>query len=269
MSNKKIVVFGAAGRMAGAVVRLVAEAPDMTLVGAVDHADCGAIGKDAGLVAGAANLGVAISPDLGSALLGADVLVDFSIAAAFDGMLRAAMHAKVAVVSGTTRLTDESLALIARAAAAIPVLWAPNMSVGVQVLGRLVEQAVAQLGAEYDIEVVEAHHNRKVDAPSGTATFLVEAAQRARPDLNPVFGREGQPGARGDNEIGVFALRGGGVIGDHSVHLVGEADRIEITHRAITRDLFARGAVRAARFVAGRSAGRYDLADVVATAAAS
>jgi 4-hydroxy-tetrahydrodipicolinate reductase len=265
----KVVVFGAAGRMGCEVVRLVAQSEDMSLVGAVDHAGCLALGKDAGLVAGIDDLGVAISPDLGSALLGADLLVDFSIARAFDGMLRTAMHAKVAVVSGTTRLNETSQTLIERAAATIPVLWAPNMSVGVQVLAGLVEQAVKQLGEEYDIEVVEAHHNRKVDAPSGTATFLVEAAQRARDGLRPVFGRDGQPGARGGDEIGVHALRGGGVIGDHSVHIIGESERIEIVHRAVDRGIFARGAVRAARFLANRPAGRYSLADVVAASATS
>jgi 4-hydroxy-tetrahydrodipicolinate reductase len=258
----KVTIHGAGGRMGRAIVRLCDEDPDIDLVGAVDAAGSPHLGKDVGELAGVGTLGVEISADLGSALLGADVLIDFTIADAFDGMLRAATRAGVSVVSGTTRLSDEQQALIEKASEKIAVLWAPNMSVGVQVLAQLVQQAVSQLPG-YDIEVVETHHNKKVDAPSGTATFLVKAARAARDGLEPVHGREGLPGARKPSEIGVHALRGGGVIGDHSVHLVGAFDRIEINHRAMSRDLFAAGAVRAAHFVAGEKTGRYQLSDTL------
>jgi 4-hydroxy-tetrahydrodipicolinate reductase len=136
------------------------------------------------------------------------------------------------------------------------------MSIGVQVLAQLVKQAVTQL-PDYDIEVIEIHHNQKTDAPSGTATLLVTSANNVRTDLERVHGREGQVGARGRHEVGVHAIRGGGVIGDHTVHLLGEFDRLEITHRAMSRELFAAGALRAARFVASRPPGRYSLADVL------
>ena len=251
----KITIFGAGGRMGRTIARLAAEAGDISLVGAVDAPGSPAIGDDIG--------GVQISEDAASALLGADVAIDFTVAAAFAGSLRASMSAGVAFVSGTTRLSADDRALIDKAAGKIGVLWAPNMSVGVQVVAKLIDQAARSLGDAYDIEIVEAHHNKKVDAPSGTATFLLEAAQHARGSAQTVFGREGQVGARGHAEIGVHAIRGGGIVGDHTCHLIGEYDRIEITHRAMSRDLFAEGALRAARFVAGKPAGRYTLADIV------
>jgi 4-hydroxy-tetrahydrodipicolinate reductase len=260
----KIALHGAAGRMGRAIAALVQDDEAMQIVGAVDHHDSAFLGQDIGVLAGIGEIGVAVDPDIGSALLGADVMIDFSIAPAFDGMLRAAMKQGVAVVSGTTRLPPESIALIDKAATKIPVLWAPNMSVGVQVLANVVRKAVAALGADYDVEVVESHHNQKADAPSGTATFLVEAAQDAREGLVPQHGREGQVGKRKPEEIGVHAIRGGGVVGDHTVHLIGEFDRIELTHRAMRRELFASGALRAARFVVGKPAGRYALADLFA-----
>ncbi len=258
----KVTLYGAGGRMGQTLTRLAAEADDLQVVGAVDHHGSALLGRDVGDLAGVGHLGVEVSADLSSALLGADVVIDFSIATAFDAVARAAMAAGVALVSGTTRLGPESQALLERAAEKIPVLWAPNMSVGVHLIGRLLEQAVTALG-DYDIEIVEAHHNQKADAPSGTAMFLLEAAQRARAGTAPVFGREGQVGARAATEIGVHALRGGGVIGDHTVHLIGKFDRIAITHQAISRDLFAAGALSAARFVAGRAPGRYALADTL------
>jgi 4-hydroxy-tetrahydrodipicolinate reductase len=257
-----LAVFGAGGRMGQTVVRLAAEG-GVKLVGAVDAPSSPLLGKDAGDVAGAGHLGVAISADVASSLLGAEVLIDFSTAAAFDGMLRAAMHSGVAVVSGTTRLSSESQAWIDKAAAKIAVLWAPNMSVGVQVLADLVARAVAALG-DYDVEIVEAHHNRKTDAPSGTANFLLQAAVRGRPGLAAVHGREGDSLRRKADEVGLHALRAGGIVGDHSVHLVSEFDRIELSHRAMSRELFAAGALRAARFLRGRPAGKYSLAQVIA-----
>lgn len=258
----KLAIHGASGRMGQTVVRLAAGS-GIEVVGAIDSADSPHLGRDVGELAGAGTMGVAVGADVASGLLGADVVIDFSTAAAVDGLVRAAAHAGVAVVSGTTRLSAESEALLDKVSARIPVLWAPNMSVGVQVLADLVRRAVAVLG-DYDVEIVEAHHNRKTDAPSGTATMLVQAAQRGRMGLRPVHGREGDVGARQPDEIGVHAVRGGGVVGDHSVHLIGEFDRLEITHRAMGRELFAAGALRAARWLAGRPAGRYELDRVIA-----
>ncbi|MBM4377456.1 MAG: 4-hydroxy-tetrahydrodipicolinate reductase [Deltaproteobacteria bacterium] len=263
MTAIKLAIFGATGRMGQTVTRLAAQSRSVTVVGAIDSATSPNLGRDVGEVAGAGTLGVAVGADVASGLLGADVVIDFSTAGAVDALLRSAAHADVAVVSGTTRLSPESLTLLERAATKVPVLWAPNMSLGVHLLAELVRRAVQALG-DYDVEVVEAHHNKKTDAPSGTATFLVQAAERGREGLIPVHGREGDVGARRREEIGVHAVRGGGIVGDHTVHLVGEFDRLELTHRAMSRELFAAGALRAARWIVGRPAGRYELAQVIA-----
>jgi len=261
----RLALYGAGGRMGLAIAKLAAKDDAFTLVGAIDHHGSPHLGRDLGEIAGVGNLGVAIDADAMGGLLGADVVIDFSIAPAFDTILHAAASAGVPLVSGTTRLTEASQRKLEEAAEKLPILWAPNMSVGVQVMAQLVRQAVGQLGLDYDVEIVETHHNRKTDAPSGTATFLQEAAQSVRQELKPVHGREGQVGAREPNEIGVHAVRGGGVIGDHSVHLIGPFDRIEINHRAIGRELFAAGALRAARWLADRrdQPGHYRLADTL------
>ncbi|MSP24258.1 MAG: 4-hydroxy-tetrahydrodipicolinate reductase [Myxococcales bacterium] len=258
----KLCVFGAGGRMGQSIIRLAAESSDVELVGAVELPGSPCVGRDAGELSGARTLGVAVCPDLASGLLGADVLVDFSTAAAFSGMLRIAEQKGVGVVSGTTLLAPADEALIARASERIAVLWAPNMSVGVTLLAELVRRAVLALG-EYDVEIIESHHNKKTDAPSGTATYLQAAAQAARPELRVVHGRSGDVGARAHDELGMHALRGGGIVGDHSVHLVGEFERVELTHRAMGRELFAAGALRAARFLARQPAGRYTLLDML------
>jgi 4-hydroxy-tetrahydrodipicolinate reductase len=201
-----------------------------------------------------------VTEDVAAALLGARVVVDFSLPAAVPELLRLAARQGVAVVSGTTGLTDASI--LERAAQQIPVLWSPNMSLGVQVLADLAAEAARRLGPSFDIEISEVHHRKKIDAPSGTALRLAEAIQKVRP-LRPVTGREGNVGARTSEEIGVFGLRGGDVIGDHTVYLFGPGERIELTHRATTRDLFAEGALRAARWVVSQKPGRYSLADVL------
>ena len=143
------------------------------------------------------------------------------------------------------------------------MLWAPNMSLGVQVLAELVEQAVRRLGPAFDVEIVEVHHRKKIDAPSGTAKRLAQAAKSARPELSELSGREGDVGARKPRELAVMALRGGDVVGDHTVFLFGDGERIELTHRASNRDVFAHGAIRAARYVIGKPAGRYTIKDVL------
>jgi 4-hydroxy-tetrahydrodipicolinate reductase len=173
------------------------------------------------------------------------------------------MRAKVPVVSGTTRLDATCERLLNEAARKIPVLWSPNTSIGVHVLAAIAAYAAKHLGPGFDVEIVETHHRAKIDAPSGTATRLADAIREAREDLDPVFGREGNVGPRSSSEIGVFAVRGGDVIGEHTVHLLGPGERIELTHRATSRDLFARGALRAARFLAGKPPGRYSMADVL------
>ena len=246
--------------MGQAVVRAAIEAGHR-IVGAVDRPGSPAIGKDAGDLAGAGTAGVEVSPDLASGFLGADCAIDFSTADAFAHVVGAAARAKVALVSGTTGVGPEAERALGEASARIPVLWSPNMSIGVHVLAEIVKAAVKSLPG-YDVEIVETHHRAKVDAPSGTAKRLYEAVCEVR-EARQVTGREGKPGARMDDEVAVMALRGGDVIGDHTVHLLGQGERLELTHRATSRELFARGAVRAAEAIAKKAPGRYTMKDVV------
>lgn len=258
----RLALFGATGRMGLTVARLAHAAGDR-LVGAVAAADDPNLGRDIGELAGLGTLGVAVGADAASGLLGAEVVIDFSTARAVSGLLGVAARQKVAVVSGTTNLDAAAKAALEKAAESVPVLWAPNMSLGVQVLAELVTQAVRRLGADYDVEIVEIHHKKKVDSPSGTAKRLAEAAKQVRGGLNEIHGRDGDVGARPADEIGVFGVRGGDVVGDHTVYLLGPGERIELSHRATSRELFAHGALRAARFLAGKPARLYTVADVL------
>jgi 4-hydroxy-tetrahydrodipicolinate reductase len=251
----RIVLWGASGRMGRALQQVLDDDVNTVLAGAVAHEVVPTVVGPRHRV-----------PSTTRALEHGerfDAIIDFTRPDVFLGALAAARDAKAAFVSGTTGLGPEHFAALDDAAREIPVLWEPNMSVGVLVLTRLVEQAVKAMGAGFDVEIVEAHHRRKVDAPSGTALRLGEAAIRARPELAPVHGREGTPGERTPNELGYHAVRGGDVVGDHQVHLLGLGERLELTHRATDRTVFARGAVRAAKELLGRAPGRYRLADLV------
>jgi 4-hydroxy-tetrahydrodipicolinate reductase len=259
----KIAIFGASGRMGLAVARL-AHAEGIAIAGAIVSPSSAHAGRDLGELAGLGSIGVTLSPDTASGLLGADAVIDFSTADAVPALLDLAARQGVAIVSGTTRLGPAASSRLELAAARVPVLWAPNTSVGVHVLKDLAAAAARALGAEFDVEIVEAHHRGKVDAPSGTAGALVSAVKAARAELREVRGRDGNVGPRKDDEIGVLAVRGGDVIGEHTVLFLGQGERIEITHRATSRDLFARGALRAAKFLVGKPAGRYSMADVLA-----
>ncbi len=255
-----LAVLGASGRMGRAVLRLAHEAGLTIACAVAGDAD----GRDAGDLAGIGALGVRVTSDISAvAGSGADVLVDFSAPAALRAVCGACAEARIALVSGTTGLDAAAEDGLDRASREIPVLWEPNMSVGVHVLSALVERAAALLGPSYDIEVVEAHHRGKVDAPSGTARRLADVARGARGAGRDVHGREGRPGPRKADEIGVHAVRGGDVVGDHTVYFLGEGERIELVHRASSRDLFARGALRAAAWLADRPPGRYTLRDVL------
>jgi len=259
----KLAVHGATGRMGVAVTRLASESKDVKIVGAVAAVNDPKQGRDVGEIAGVGNLGVAVMADVASALIGADVVIDFSAAAALRPLLSTAARSGIAVVSGTTNLDPETLAALERTAEKVPVLWAPNMSLGVQVLAELVELALKRLGPGFDAEIVEIHHRRKIDAPSGTAKRLADAVRSVRPAALEIRGRDGDVGLRTDEEVAVFGVRGGDVIGDHTVFLLGTGERLELTHRASSRDLFAEGALRAARFVLGKKPGRYAIRDVL------
>jgi 4-hydroxy-tetrahydrodipicolinate reductase len=249
MTARRIVVLGASGRMGRAVVRLAHEA-GMKVVLALAASDHG---RDAGELAGIGALGLKVTGDANAiAQAGAAVLVDFSIPGALVEAAPVCARAGVAIVSGTTGLDAAAKTALEDAAKGCAVLWEPNMSVGVHVLGTLLAQALTSLGPSFDVEIVETHHRAKVDAPSGTAIRLGEVVKNARQG-HFVNGREGRPGARKPDEIG-----------DHTVFLFGDGERIELTHRASNRELFAHGAVRAAGWIAGKPAGRYALADVLA-----
>jgi 4-hydroxy-tetrahydrodipicolinate reductase len=261
----RIAVLGAAGKMGRAIVRVIASTPGAALRGAFEPAGSATLGQDAGALAGVSSLGLSVEAGLPAAGA-ADVWIDFTVPAAAVPAVRAAVSAKTAIVIGTTGLGPTERAEITTAARDIPIVYTPNMSVGVNVLLKLVADAARALGPSYDIDIVEAHHRAKRDAPSGTALRLAEAAaEGAGRDLGAVarYARHGEIGPRPPGEIGIQTLRGGDVVGDHTVFFFGDGDRIEITHRASSRDTFAQGAVRAALWVAGRPPGLYDMRAVL------
>lgn len=257
-------LHGAGGRMGKAIARAALESTDVCLVAAVDRDGSAALGRDAGELAGVAACGVRIASGL-DALESAAVVVDFSTPAATAALARAlAEKGGTPLAVGTTGLDAAAQTALDALARVAPVLVAPNTSVGVNVLFHLAAEATRLLGAEFDAEIVEMHHKNKVDAPSGTALRLAERVRDARVGQTRfVHGRSGQVGARPADEVGILALRGGDVIGEHTLVLAGPGERVELVHRAHDRSLFARGALVAARFVARAAPGRYDMADAI------
>ena len=261
----RIGIPGAAGRMGRMLIREIAAAPGLELAAATDLAGSEAIGQDSGLLAGTGSNGVTIAGEA-AALADADVIIDFTSPAASVAHAAIAAKAGRALVVGTTGLAAADEAALARAAETIPLVYCANTSVGVTLLARLVEQVAAQLVDGWDIEILEAHHHHKVDAPSGTALALGEAAARGRKvalDEVSDMVRKGQTGARRPGDIGFAVLRGGDVTGEHSVIFFGDSERVEISHKATDRAIFARGALRAARFAASASPGFFDMNDVL------
>lgn len=259
----KLAIHGATGRMGLSVARLAHAAGDIQIVGAIcSNVDPG-LGRDIGELAGIGPIGVEASADVGAGLLGAEVMIDFSTASAVPGLMALAARHGVSTVSGTTNLDAAGRQALDKAAQSVAVLWAANMSLGIQVLVEVVQQALRRLGPAYDVEIVETHHRRKLDSPSGTAVRLADAVKEVRSEAQLLYGREGQVGQRTDEEVAVLAIRGGDVIGDHTVHLLGQGERLELTHRASNRDLFAHGALSAARFLRQKPAGSYSIADVL------
>jgi 4-hydroxy-tetrahydrodipicolinate reductase len=260
----KVAVHGAAGRMGRTIVQLVCEAADLSLAAAIDGLGSPLLGRDAGELAGVAAVGVKISSDL-ALLAGADVVVDFSLPVALPRLFDRLQEAPLPLVLATTGVDAPLWARVDQLAQRLPLVAAPNYSLGVAVLYHLAEQAAALLPG-FDLEIVEMHHRNKIDAPSGTALGLLDAAARGRAQdgrAHAVFGRQGHPGARSDAEIGVMTLRGGDVIGDHTLMLAGAGERLELSHRASNRSLFAHGALRAARFLIGKAPGRYTMPQVL------
>ncbi len=263
----RVAVYGAAGRMGRAVVNVLVQDPGLELVSAIERQGCPALGQDAGMCAGIGQtLGIAITDELENGLRHAQVAVDFSLPDATRVLLFAcAAHAVPAVV-GTTGMDAATQAAVEKLAEVAPVVVAPNFSVGVNALWHLACRAAELVGRDFDIEIVEMHHRNKVDAPSGTANLLAEAVAQARGlDLGKtaVHGRSGNVGVRPQDQIAVLPMRGGDVVGEHTLILAGPGERLELTHRAHTREIFARGALRAAHWVVGQQPGRYHMREVL------
>jgi 4-hydroxy-tetrahydrodipicolinate reductase len=262
----KVAVYGAAGRMGRVVVDLVLQDATAELVGAIEDPTSSALGQDAGMLAGSLNrIGLAVSADLDRAIKDAQVVIDFSNPAATRQLIEACEKHRVPAVLGITGLDAASEQALNQLAQTVPVVSSPNFSVGVNALVYLAARAVELLGPEFDIEIIEMHHRNKVDAPSGTALRITEAMAKARgtAESKQVHGRAGEVGARTANEIGVLAVRGGDVVGEHTVVLAGPGERVELTHRAHSRVIFGRGALRAAHWVVEQKPGRYDMAHVL------
>jgi 4-hydroxy-tetrahydrodipicolinate reductase len=247
------------------LIEAVRAADDCALAGALDRADSAMLGQDAGAFAGWAS-GVTVTADLDAGLPGAQALIDFTRPEATLAHLPVCQQKGVALVIGTTGFTDAQKAQIAQAAQTIPIVFAPNMSVGVNVTFKLLEMAARALATGYDIEIIEAHHRHKVDAPSGTALKMGEViAQALGRDLKQcaVYERHGVTGERDPSTIGFAAIRGGDIVGDHTVLFAGTGERIEISHKSSSRAGYAQGSLRAVRFLAGRQNGLYDMNDVL------
>jgi 4-hydroxy-tetrahydrodipicolinate reductase len=267
MSDMLLIVAGAGGRMGRALVAAIAATEGVALAGAVEAAGAPVIGQDSGELAGIGRNGIPVGDKIEPLVSAADGLIDFTIPAATVAFAQLAAARSLVHVIGTTGLSPQDEAAIAGAAKRAPVVKSGNMSLGVNLMAALVRRMARALDAEFDIEIIEMHHSRKVDAPSGTALMLAEAAAQGRGiALAPhsVHSRAGHTGARRKGDIGFAALRGGTVVGDHSVIFAGPAERLELIHRAEDRMIFARGALKAALWARGRPPGLYSLADVLA-----
>jgi 4-hydroxy-tetrahydrodipicolinate reductase len=262
----RVVVTGASGRMGRRVIDLMGIDGDLELVGALAHAAHPDLGRDVGDIAGVGPVGVILGHDLGSLLPEADVVIDFSIADATLEYMRMVAASEKAMVIGTTGFTESQHQDITRLSTGMRCFMAPNMSLGVNVLFQVLRQVAASLGADYDVEIVEAHHRTKVDAPSGTAlrmaAVIAETLGRNLDDV-AVYGRQGIVGRRSDTEIGIQAIRAGDIVGEHTVIFGGMGERLEFVHRSQSRDNFARGALRAAKWIVQQSAGLYSMEDLL------
>lgn len=261
-----VVVNGACGRMGKLITQGVAQQEDMTLVGAIEYPSHPEIGNDVGVVAGIGELGITITGELTDVIASADVIIEFSKPEATLQHLRQVVNADKAMVIATTGFSTEELAEVHELASKIRCVMAPNMSLGVNVMIQALELIAKALGDDYDIEVIEAHHNHKADSPSGTALRLAETVANAvGRDLDEVgvYGRHGIIGPRPQKQIGIHAIRGGDIAGDHTVMFATEGEQLSVVHRAHSPEAFAKGAIRAARWVTNASKGLHDVSEVL------
>lgn len=262
----RVIVAGAAGRMGKRIIDMVYRNPNITLSGAFERPDHPSVDKDAGVEAGIGELGVKIAPSLENIIERGDVLIDFTTPEATVENIRTASRHGLAMVIGTTGIAGDMLKEVEELAAGIRCVLAPNMSVGVNVLFKIADQMARILGSDYDMEILEAHHRFKKDAPSGTALHLGQILAKATGrslDKVGVFERKGVTGERTDEEIGIQCWRAGDITGEHTVMFGGIGERLELIHRAHNRDNFARGAVRAALWAVDQPKGLYDMQDVL------
>jgi 4-hydroxy-tetrahydrodipicolinate reductase len=269
MADLRLLIAGAGGRMGRTLVRGAAESTGFVVTGAVEGKGASALGKDAGELAGIGALGVKVVQDAGPLAANADAIIDFTAPAATVALAAIAAKNKIVHVIGTTGLSPVDEKQIAASARDTVIVKSGNMSLGVNLLAALTKRVAKTLGDEFDIEILEMHHNKKVDAPSGTALLLGRAAAEGRGvdlDKRRSGARDGYTGVRKPGEIGFAALRGGTVVGEHSVIFAGPAERIELVHRAEDRMIFARGALTAARWGKGKKPGLYSMADVLGLA---
>ncbi len=262
----KVAIVGAAGRMGGRLIQAVMETDGLELSGAVERPGHPHIGTDAGLLVAVGKLGVPITDDLAETMKNADILIDFTFPDVTLKNLEICASLGKMVVSGSTGFTPEQNEQVRKYAKQIPVVLAPNMSVGVNACFKLLKEAANILGDDFDVEVVELHHNQKKDSPSGTAVRMGEVvAETLGRDYNQVanYHREGMCGQRSKEEIGMQTIRGGDIVGEHTVYFIGMGERIEISHRAMSRDMFARGATRACQWLQDKKSGLYDMQDVL------
>ena len=262
----RVIINGACGRMGRLIIRGVTEQADMEIVGAIEFSGHPQIGSDAGVVAGIGEIGVAVTGNLEDVLENADVVIEFSKPEATLQHLRQVVDADKAMIIATTGYDPDELAIVEELASQIRCVMAPNMSLGVNVMIQALELIAKALGDDYDIEVIEAHHNHKADSPSGTALRLAEtvAAALGR-DLDEVgvYGRHGIVGARPKQQIGIHAVRGGDIAGDHTVLFATEGEQLSVVHRAHSPEAFAKGAIRAARWVVSAPKGLHDVSEVL------
>jgi 4-hydroxy-tetrahydrodipicolinate reductase len=262
----RLIVAGAGGRMGRTLVKAITETPGLMLAGATEGDGSPLLGQDSGMLAGLPPNRVLVTSEVRPLTLAADAIIDFTVPAATVKLVALAAETKIAHIIGTTGMTTADDAIVAEAAKKIPIVKSGNMSLGVNLLAVLTRQVAQALGEEFDIEIVEMHHNKKVDAPSGTALLFGEAAAEGRGiDLgtHSERGRDGHTGARRSGTIGFASLRGGTVAGEHSVIFAGADERIELTHKATDRMIFARGALKAATWARGRAPGLYSMLDVL------
>lgn len=268
MSEQNLIRFaiaGASGRMGRTLIETVLADPQARLASALDVDSCPALGRDAGEFLGLAT-GIKISADVDAALAAADCLIDFTRPEGTLRHLEACQRQRCSLVIGTTGFDAAGKAAITKAAESLPIVFAPNMAVGVNAVFKLLEVAAQILNEGYDIEVIEAHHRHKVDAPSGTALRMgevVAAALGRSLEECAVYGREGHTGERPVTQIGFSTIRGGDIVGDHTVLFAGTGERIEITHKSASRESYAKGAVRAGKFMHGKASGLFDMQDVL------